>query len=127
MPDRVNAISLIQGLQAVPEIPIDVGQIVMGVTCNGWFIIKVTRREYLAVILEWKVCETLVIQFPLAVISSWILPLPVVLRLRCCQVRNPLHEREQKLTNRLDIVLVLLSPPAKVPNIFRKSFYCEGH
>jgi len=104
IPHRVISVTTIQCLQPVPKIAVNVGKIIMDIPGDRSLAIKVARCENFAVKLKAKVCKTLVVCLPLVVIPPGILPLAVICA-NNCQVWNPLHESQQKLTSRLYVML----------------------
>jgi len=104
IPHSVNHVTLIQRLQPVPKLAVNVSKIIVNIPGDRRLAIKVARCENFAIKLKAEVCKTLVVCLPLVVIPPGILPLAVI----CAsngQVRNPLHESQQKLTSRLNVML----------------------
>src|SRR3954454_25121939 len=72
---RIRLITSIQSLQPMPQIAIDVGKVVVNISKNRRLIIKVTRREYLSIVLDRKIREPLVFRLPPLILSAGILRL----------------------------------------------------
>ena len=125
--DRVYLIAAIQSLGPMPKITVDISKVVMNVSNTGFFLIKVAGGENFPIIPEGEIREALMVHLPPFKPSPGIYRFVLPRIVSNDEISNALHQCQEELTSRFDIVCAGFRPLAEAPYIAGECLDSEGH